>query len=93
MLNYLSGNRDEEVFVEPNAFRIERRPNPHLALGYGAHMCLGQHLAKLELRIFFAELLPRVTALTFAGTPRQVDTILIGGIKSLPIRVTTGDHR
>jgi cytochrome P450 len=88
MLNYLSGNRDEEIFHDPYLFKIDRRPNPHLALGYGAHMCLGQHLAKMELRIFFEELLPRVSAMTLAGPPHQVDTILIGGLKSLPIRVT-----
>jgi hypothetical protein len=58
MLCYLSGNRDEEVFEDPFAFRVNRSPNRHLAFGYGAHLCLGQHLAKMEMRILFEELLP-----------------------------------
>ena len=59
-LAYPSGNRDEEVFEDPFAFRSDRKPNKHLAFGYGAHLCLGQHLAKLEMRILFEELLPRL---------------------------------
>jgi len=88
MLNYLSANRDEEVFEDPFAFRIDRRPNPHVAFGFGAHVCLGLHLAKMELRVFLEEFLARVTSMTLAGKPHQVATILIGGVKSLPIRIT-----
>ncbi|MHC2423519.1 cytochrome P450 [Bradyrhizobium elkanii] len=53
MLCYASGNRDEEVFEDPDRFRSDRKPNRHVAFGYGAHLCLGQYLAKLEMRILF----------------------------------------
>ena len=60
MLCYASGNRDEEVFEDPDVFRSDRSPNRHLSFGYGAHLCLGQHLAKMEMRILFEELMPRL---------------------------------
>jgi cytochrome P450 len=59
MLCYASGNRDEAVFEAPDEFRVDRKPNRHLAFGYGAHLCLGQHLAKMEMRILWEEMLPR----------------------------------
>jgi cytochrome P450 len=52
-----SGNRDEEVFPDPFAFRVDRDPNPHIGFGRGEHVCLGAHLARLELRHAFAQLL------------------------------------
>ena len=85
-LSYPSGNRDEEVFEEPDAFRIDRKPNRHLAFGYGAHVCLGQHLAKLEMRILFEELLSRLQSLELNGEPRRSAATFVGGPKSLPIR-------
>src|SRR5215467_10798429 len=60
MLCYPSGNCDEEVFDEPDRFRVDRDATRHVAFGHGAHVCLGQHLARLEMRIFFEELLPRL---------------------------------
>lgn len=60
MLCYASANRDEAVFDDPDVFRPDRRPARHLAFGQGAHACLGQHLAKLEMRILFEEMLPRL---------------------------------
>ena len=57
---FLSANRDAEVFEDPDTFRIDRNPNPHLGFGYGLHYCLGALLAKLELRYFFDELLNRI---------------------------------
>ena len=86
MLCYPSGNRDEEVFEAPDEFRVERRPNRHIAFGYGPHMCLGQHLAKLEMRILFEELLPRLSSIELAGRPRYTQSNFVGGLKSLPIR-------
>ncbi|ATQ40962.1 cytochrome P450 [Caulobacter mirabilis] len=85
-LAYPSGNRDEEVFEDPDAFRVDRKPNKHLAFGYGAHLCLGQHLAKMEMRILFEELLPRLESLEFAGEPRLSQGNFVSGPKSLPIR-------
>jgi hypothetical protein len=85
-LAYPSGNRDEAVFEDPDAFRIDRSPNKHLAFGYGAHLCLGQHLAKMEMRILFEELLPRLKSLEFAGEPRLSAGSFVSGPKHLPIR-------
>jgi cytochrome P450 len=85
-LAYPSGNRDEEVFDDPDAFRVDRAPNKHLAFGYGAHLCLGQHLAKMEMRILFEELLPRLNSLAFNGEPRRSLASFVSGPKSLPIR-------
>jgi cytochrome P450 len=87
-LAYPSGNRDEEVFEDPFAFRSDRSPNKHVAFGYGAHLCLGQHLAKLEMRILFEELLPRLRSLELDGTPRWAESGFVGGLKTLPIRYT-----
>ncbi|HEV2365807.1 MAG TPA: cytochrome P450 [Caulobacteraceae bacterium] len=86
MLCYPSGNRDEEVFEDADAFRPERSPNRHLSFGYGAHLCLGQHLAKMEMRILWEELLPRLESLEFAGEPVRAEASFVGGPKRLPIR-------
>ncbi len=86
MMCYPSGNRDEDVFTDPDRFDITRSPNPHIAFGFGPHMCLGQHLAKLEMRVLFEELLPHLEAVELAGDPRFVETNFVGGYKRLPIR-------
>ena len=86
MLCYASGNRDEAVFDDPFEFRVERKPNKHLAFGYGAHLCLGQHLAKMEMRILWEELLPRLSDLELAGEPAMSDAVFVNGPKRLPIR-------
>lgn len=86
MLSYLSGNRDEEVFDTPDAFRLDRPANKQLAFGFGPHLCLGQHLAKLEMQILFEELLPRLSAVSLAGEPAWTQSIFISGPKRLPIR-------
>src|SRR3546814_15849295 len=51
MLNYVSANRDEAVFADPFAFDPDRAKNQQIAFGFGAHVCLGQHLARMEMRI------------------------------------------
>lgn len=86
MLCYASGNRDEAVFDDPQAFRVDRKPNKHLAFGYGAHLCLGQHLAKMEMRILWEELIPRLESLELAGTPQMSQAVFVNGPKTLPIR-------
>jgi cytochrome P450 len=85
-LAYPSGNRDEAVFEDPDAFRVDRKSGKHLAFGYGAHLCLGQHLAKMEMRILFEELLPRLKTLELAGEPKLAQANFVSGPKSLPIR-------
>ena len=85
MLCYPSGNRDEEVFEDPYEFRVDRSPNRHLAFGYGAHLCLGQHLAKMEMRILWEELLPKLTSVELAGQPKLSEANFVNGPKALPI--------
>jgi hypothetical protein len=88
MLCYLSGNRDEEVFDDPFTFRVDRKPNRQIAFGFGAHVCLGQHLARMEMRILFEELLPKLKTLELAGTPKRAASTFVSGPKTLPIRYT-----
>ena len=86
MLCYPSGNRDEEVFDNPFEFRIDRTPNKQLAFGYGAHVCIGQHLAKMEMRLFWEEILRRVDHIELAGEPKNSLSNFVCGPKSVPVR-------
>ncbi len=83
---YPSANRDETVFDGPFEFRIDRRDAGHLAFGFGAHVCLGQHLARLEMAILYRELLRRVDRIELNGEPLYTQSTFVGGLKSLPIR-------
>jgi cholest-4-en-3-one 26-monooxygenase len=85
-LFYASGNRDEEVFDDPFAFRVDRQPNPHIGFGMGEHVCLGAHLARLELRHAFAQLRERLEACELAGEVARVRSSFVGGIKRAPMR-------
>lgn len=82
---YPSANRDEEAIENPDTFDIERDNRNQLAFGYGGHMCLGQHLAVLEVELFFRELLPRLKHIELAGDPDWVQAIFVGGLKSMPV--------
>ena len=84
---YPSANRDEEVFENPDSFDIERNPNRHLAFGCGPHVCIGMHLAKLELRVMFEEFLARVEEIEPVGEPERVFTNSTGGFKRFPVRM------
>lgn len=86
-LFYLSGNRDEAVFDEPDVFKADRDPNRHIAFGHGAHLCLGMHLARLELKILFEELLPQIESVELAGETRLSYANFVNGLKTLPVRV------
>ena len=86
LLLFASANRDEEVFADPFTFKVDRRPNPHLAFGYGAHACLGQYLAKMELRAFFGELIPRLVSIELTGEPALGAITTAYKVTSLPIR-------
>ena len=88
MLLYQSGNRDTDVFTEPDRFDVDRRPNKHIAFGYGPHMCIGQHLAKLELKVMFETLLPHLEAVELTGDARYIQTNFVGGLKNMPVRLT-----
>jgi cholest-4-en-3-one 26-monooxygenase len=85
-LFYASGNRDEEVFGDPFAFRVDRRPNPHLSFGVGEHFCMGAHVARVELETVFRHLLTRLTWFEVAGPVERLSSAVNGGLKHLPIR-------
>jgi cytochrome P450 len=92
-LFYPSANRDEEVFEDPFTFRVDRKPNPHLAFGIGEHVCLGAHLARMELRIIFRELLRRLEHVELAGPIDRLRSSFVGGIKHMPVRYTLSPPR
>jgi len=85
-LMYPSANRDEKVFADPDVFRIDRRPNPHLGFGIGEHFCLGAHLARLELRVIFEQLARRLDRVELAGPVERMRSSFLGGVKRMPLR-------
>jgi cytochrome P450 len=86
MLSYHSGNRDEAAFDRPFEYDIHRTPNKHVAFGYGPHVCLGQHLGRMEMRILWEELLPRLESVELSGTPAYSNSTFVSGPKNVPIR-------
>jgi cytochrome P450 len=85
---YTSANRDEDVFDDPQRFDIHRAPNPHLSFGIAEHFCLGVHLARLEGRVFFEELLATFPTIELTGEPRRTRSNLNNALKSLPVRLS-----
>jgi cytochrome P450 len=86
----ISGNYDERQFPDPLTFDVTRKPNNHITFGRGGpHFCLGAHLAKLETRIMFEELLPRVKTVEPTGPARRMHSNFTNAYKSMPVRVTT----
>jgi cytochrome P450 len=85
---YTSANRDESVFADSQAFNIHRSPNPHLSFGMGVHFCLGAHLARLEGRVFFDELLTTFAGIDLAGRPARIRSNLNNSLKRLPVLLT-----
>jgi cytochrome P450 len=88
VLWYVSGNRDEAEFGDPDAFDVARSPNRHLSFGRGGpHLCLGAHLARLEVRVVLAALARRVARFELAGAPRRIRSNFTNGLRELPVRV------
>jgi cytochrome P450 len=83
---YASANRDEEVFEDPFAFRIDRNPNRHLGFGIGEHFCLGANLARRSQRALLLELARRMDWAELAGEPEQIHSSFVVGLKKLPMR-------
>src|SRR5581483_11749196 len=90
-LFFNSANRDEAVFANADQFRIDRRPNPHLAFGLGRHHCIGAHMARLEMRALLKALLPRLDQVELAAPPPRTSSTMVSGISSLPIRCAWRD--
>jgi cytochrome P450 len=88
---YISANRDEGQFPDPYRFDVERRPNEHVTFGPGGpHFCLGAHLAKLETKVLFQELLPRLRSIEPTGPVERMRSNFVNGIKHMPVRAVTG---
>jgi cholest-4-en-3-one 26-monooxygenase len=85
-LFYGSANRDESVFDEPDRFRVDRRPNPHLGFGIGEHFCLGANLARLELNVIFRDLAARLEHVELAGPVERMRSSFLVGAKRMPIQ-------
>ncbi len=86
ILFWASGNRDEEVFENPFDFRIDRRPNQHLVFGFGPHLCMGAHLARVELEHMFNLLTSRMTWFEQSGPVERMNASVNEAIKHLPLR-------
>lgn len=85
---FAAGNRDGEVFADPYRFDVTRTPNDHVSFGKGSpHFCLGNNLARLEIRLMFEELLPRIGRAELLGEVRRVRSNFVNGIKTLPVRI------
>jgi cytochrome P450 family 142 subfamily A polypeptide 1 len=84
VLMYSSANRDEKYFDRPEEFLVDRTPNNHIAFGFGTHFCLGASLARLEIRVFFEELLRRTSGwkLTPGTAPVEMANAFVRGIES-----------
>jgi len=85
-LFYASGNRDEEIFEDPFVFRVDRNPNNHIGFGRGEHVCLGAHLARLEIRTMYQQLSGRLVSMERTGEVDRVRSSFVGGIKRAPMR-------
>jgi cytochrome P450 len=85
---YTSANRDEDVFDDPHRFDIHRDPNPHLSFGIAEHFCLGVHLARLEGRVFFEELLATFPSIELTGEIKRTRSNLNNALKQVPVRLT-----
>jgi hypothetical protein len=86
---FVSANYDRDQFPEPYRFDIHRTPNDQVALGrMSPHLCLGSQLAKMELKVLFEELLPRLSDVQLAGPTERLRSNFISGIKRMPITVS-----
>ena len=85
---YVSGNRDETVIENPNAYIIDReRPRQHLSFGFGIHRCVGNRLAELQLRIIWEEILPRFPKIEVLGEPKRVPSNFVKGYEQMMVRI------
>ncbi|MFD0163096.1 cytochrome P450 [Streptomyces decoyicus] len=88
-----SANYDERVFAAPHRLDLARSPNPHVSFGDGPHICLGAHLARLQLRVLYEETVNLLPTLAVAGPAQRLVSNFINGLKSLPLRLVDGPPR
>jgi cytochrome P450 len=85
---FVSADYEDAVFADPFTFDIHRAPNPHVAFGLmSPHLCLGAQLARMEIKVLFEELLPRLAEIRLAGPVERLRSNFIAGIKRLPVSV------
>lgn len=85
-----SANRDDDVFADPDRFDVGRQPNRHLALGFGEHFCVGNKLARVEIRLLYQELIDRSLRIEPDGQPARLDSIVVNGLENLPVTLRPG---
>jgi cytochrome P450 len=86
---YISANRDETVFENPNVIDIERtNADQHLSFGYGIHRCMGIRLAEMQLRILWEEILQRFERIEVQAEPTRTLSSFVHGYTALPVKVT-----
>jgi len=91
MLLFESANFDEAKFTDPERFDVQRDPNEHVAFGFGTHFCLGQALARLELKVMFQQLLTRLPDIELKADPSSLPrrrANFISGLEEMPITFT-----
>jgi cytochrome P450 len=89
LVSYPAANRDEAAFENADRFDVGRAGHKHVGFGgFGAHYCLGTHLARLEATALYAELVPRIREIELAGPVDYLETLFVGGPKHVPIRYT-----
>ncbi|MFV0462541.1 MAG: cytochrome P450 [Nostocoides sp.] len=86
---FASGNRDERMFTDPYTFDVTRTNVDHMTFGKGSpHLCLGNNLARMEIRLMYQELVPRLASAEFAGTVKRIRSNFVNGIKEFPVKIT-----
>lgn len=85
-----AANRDPEAFDQPDTLNLARTPNAHVAFGGGPHVCLGQHLARIEIDAILIEVLTRMRDLEIPAPPVWLASTFISGPKTMPVRFTPG---
>jgi cytochrome P450 len=82
-----SANRDDEAFADPDRFDVSRQPNRHLALGFGEHFCVGNKLARVEMRLLYQEFIDRSLWIEPDGEPKRISSIVVNGLEQLPVKL------
>jgi len=88
-----AANRDPTKFENPDLLDLARSPNEHIAFGGGPHVCLGQHLARIEIDAVLIEVLTRMKDLEVIESPEWLASTFISGPKRMPVRFTPGPRR
>jgi cytochrome P450 family 142 subfamily A polypeptide 1 len=93
VLMYSSANRDLEKFAKPEELDVTRQPNHHIAFGFGTHFCLGASLARLEIKLFYEQLIDRVESFYLAGEPVEMPNAFVYGLASCPMHLIPETNR